>query len=485
MFFFKIKKMIITFSGICICVFAFGQASISFQSSDKALEDAFIWAKNTALNYKGDQNDVVGPWYEAALPQRDAFCIRDVSHQCIGAEILGMSRENKNMISKFVSHISESKNWCSYWEINKWNKPAPVDYKNDREFWYNLNANFDLIYACRRLYQWTGNKSYINDPVFSNFFERSLNEYVKEWVLEADSLLTRPSLPNSPVPFNKNNMFHTSHGLPSYIENIPDLKMSADLIAAIYQGFTSYSLILKENGSDAQSTSYAQIAAKYKEHFESKWWDTAKEHYYTHYTGDGKFGNEGADVFLLWFNMLNDSIKRNSVVEDLISADLNVETMSYLPYLLYLNGYLDQAYRYILHLSDPNTKRREYPEVSFGVIEGIIQGLMGIDPDARSGTISTIFRGKAQIEVTADDVPVLNSAIKVQHFGSGKTLYMNKGSFPMNWIAGFAGKHSSINVDGKPVKASFDKGSDGKVFSFVNIVVQTGQQVNASVQRTE
>lgn len=391
MHFFKIKKTIITLCGVCICFFAFGQAPVSFQSSDKALEDAFNWAKKTALSYKGDQQDPVGPWYEAALPFRDAFCIRDVSHQCIGAEILGMSRENKNMIGKFVSHISESKDWCSYWEINRWDKPAPVDYKNDSEFWYNLNANFDLIYACRRLFQWTGDKTYIDDPVFNNFFERSLNEYVKEWVLEADSLLTRPSLPNSPTPFDNNNMFHTSHGLPSYIENIPDLKMSADLIAAIYQGFTSYSLILKENSHDAKSNYYAQIADKYKEHLESKWWDAAKEQYYTFYTGNGKFGNEGADVFLLWFNMLNDSTKKNSIVKDLNPANLNVETMSYLPYLLYLNGYRDQAYRYILHLSDPATKRREYPEVSFGIIEGIIQGLMGIDPDASSGTIRTLI----------------------------------------------------------------------------------------------
>jgi len=31
----------------------------------------------------------VGYWYEAALPGREAFCMRDVSHQSIGAETLG------------------------------------------------------------------------------------------------------------------------------------------------------------------------------------------------------------------------------------------------------------------------------------------------------------------------------------------------------------------------------------------------------------
>lgn len=479
---FKIKKSIITLCVICIYTLAFGQATVSFESSDKALENAFNWAKKTALSYKGDQQDPVGPWYEAALPTRNAFCMRDVSHQCIGAEILGMSRENKNMMGKFVSNISKSKNWCSYWEINKWDKPAPADYKNDHEFWYNLNANFDLIYACQRLYNWTGDKTYINDPAFINFFEKSLNEYIKDWVLDPDSLLTRPSLPNSPLSIDKNDLYQKSRGLPSYVENIPDLKMSSDLIAAIYQGFIAYSFLLKENGNDTNSNYYAQIGGKYKEHLESKWWDAVKGQYHTFYTNDGKFGNGGADVFLIWFNAVTDLSKKDVIVHDLISSELNVETMSYLPYLLYLNGYQEQAYNYILHLSNPETKRREYPEVSFGIIEGIIHGLMGIEPDARTGTIRTIFRGKDQMELTADDLPVLNSRITVQHSGPSKTVVKNKGSFPLKWTAGFAGKHSTINVDGKPVIASSCKDTDGKLFSFATVTIQAGQQMNASVQ---
>jgi hypothetical protein len=51
--------------------------------------------------------------------------MRDVSHQCIGGEILGLSQENRNMFTLFAKNISASKDWCSYWEINKWGKPAP------------------------------------------------------------------------------------------------------------------------------------------------------------------------------------------------------------------------------------------------------------------------------------------------------------------------------------------------------------------------
>ena len=50
------------------------------------------------------------------------------------------------MFLKFAQNISESKDYCSYWEINKFDEPAPVDFRNDKDFWYNLPANFDVIY---------------------------------------------------------------------------------------------------------------------------------------------------------------------------------------------------------------------------------------------------------------------------------------------------------------------------------------------------
>ena len=122
-----------------------------FNSSDKDLVLTVEWAKNKALSFSHENMDPVGYWYEAALPNREAFCVRDVSHQSIGAEILGLRLHNLNMILKFSENISKSKNYATYWEINRFNKPAPVDYQNDKDFWYNLPANFDLIYAIKRL----------------------------------------------------------------------------------------------------------------------------------------------------------------------------------------------------------------------------------------------------------------------------------------------------------------------------------------------
>src|SRR5690242_10389687 len=120
------------------------QSPLELRSSDTRLVQAFDWARKEALSYVFD-GDPVGPWYEAALPGRRAFCMRDVSHQAAGAQALGLAGYTHNMLRRFAENISASKDWCSYWEINYLNKAAPVDFINDQKFWYNLPANFDVL----------------------------------------------------------------------------------------------------------------------------------------------------------------------------------------------------------------------------------------------------------------------------------------------------------------------------------------------------
>ncbi len=80
-------------------------SSLELQSSDERLVEAFHWAKRQALDYVFD-GDPVGPWYEASLPGRSAFCMRDVSHQTAGAEALGLSAYNLNMLHRFAENTS-------------------------------------------------------------------------------------------------------------------------------------------------------------------------------------------------------------------------------------------------------------------------------------------------------------------------------------------------------------------------------------------
>lgn len=67
---------------------------ILLSSTDSLLVAIFNWATDRFNRWVGSDDDPVGPWYEAALPNREAFCMRDVPHQCIGEEINGHGKQN-------------------------------------------------------------------------------------------------------------------------------------------------------------------------------------------------------------------------------------------------------------------------------------------------------------------------------------------------------------------------------------------------------
>src|SRR5579863_1266808 len=155
------------------------EGAIEFESSDAVLVAGFRWAKAQALAYARNDGSI-GPWYEASLPARNAFCMRDVSHMSNGAQFLGLGPRNLNMLRRFAENISASKKWCSWWEITRDNLPAPVDYNNDRDFWYDLPANFDVLDACYRQWLWTRNAAYLGDT-FLNYYRHTVIDYVNAW----------------------------------------------------------------------------------------------------------------------------------------------------------------------------------------------------------------------------------------------------------------------------------------------------------------
>jgi hypothetical protein len=488
---------------------------LTFQSSDTALQGAFYRAKAMALHYQGAPNDPVGPWYESALPPRNAFCMRDVSHQSIAAEVLGLSRANENMFTRFAQNISSSKDWCTYWEMNREGRPAPEDYRNDTAFWYNLNANFDLLYACWKLYLWTGNRLYIEGPVFASFHRLTVTDFIRSWVLQPDSLLTRPAHPNAPASFDINDNFYRCRGLPSYSEGVPNIKMGVDLVAAIFRGLLTYASILEVRGHPQEAVQYAQLAAAYQQRIDADWWDDQAALYHTYYSNDGHFGKTEGETFLLWFDALKDSTRRSKTIEHLLAGNWNMENLSYFPYQLYRLGYPDQAYRYMLHLTDPSTPRREYPEVSYGVLGAFVQGLMGIEPDARARLVATLYRGSSPHDgspqgssplgsspngsgspngstpnskgldktmVALQHIPLLGTYISVTHRSGTSTIFTNEGVDRLIWRARFAGKHASIVAGGKRVVAQEDKDAAGHTISFADIVVPPHATITASIR---
>lgn len=452
---------------------------VVFISSDTALQTAFNRAKEQALFYKGDPADPVAPWYEAALPTRNAFCIRDVSHQAIPAEILGLHAANKNMLTLFVKNISESKDWCTYWEMNKFGKPAPEDYRNDTAFWYNLNANFELIYTCWRLYLWTGDSSYISNPAFTGFFELTATKYIDRWYLQPGDLLKRPAYPNAPQPFNFSDYFHRCRGIPSYYEAVDDMGMSADLVAAIYRAMKTYSAIARLQKNTTKANLLEQKAEAYRKHLEDKWWNAEEQRYYNFLTNQNGFGSGEGDIFLLWYNALTNSSRIKHTISRIVNEKLNVENMSYLPYQLSRYGYSNEAYNYILHLTNPNTKRREYPEVSYGVIEGIVQGMMGIEADARFNRIMTVYNGKSSHFAELRNLGLVGSVVNVRQ-EKNKSSLQNQGRGTLNWRVVFNGRFTYVVVNGNKRKPFYGKDMMGKWRSYIDVNVLPGATIEVT-----
>jgi hypothetical protein len=452
------------------------ESNIRVASSDTLLVSIFNWARETSEGYVGDDSDPVGPWYEAALPGREAFCIRDVSHQCIGAEILRQGKQNLNMFRKFVENISEEKDYCSYWEINRYNKPAPVDYASDDDFWYNLNANFDIIDACYKLYEWTGNETYLTDPVFDRFFRLTLNQYVERWQLQPGRIMDRPAFMNiRPTTVR----YRFARGIPSYDEQQDDISVSGDLIGMVYNGFMTYAKILKVTVRVEMSGHYEEIAGQYRQLIDSLWWDKENNTYFGFYRKtDGKFypGGISNSEFLLWYQVITDPVRIGKSMLELQNSQ--VEVLSYLPMLFYRYGYNQYAFDFLKRIY--YDKRRLYPEAASGAIEGIVRGMMGVEPSASENRITTCPRLIPETNwITVENISVFSGLISVSHESSGKTRFANKSEKEITWRAAFQGAFREIIFNGKAMPAEQFSDARGNIHSYVDVKVKAKSQYEA------
>ena len=459
-----------------------------FNSSNKELDKAFSWAKNKALSYAHDNTDPVGYWYEAALPDREAFCMRDVSHQAIGAEILGLGKHNYNMFLKFAQNISKEKDYCSYWEINRYNKPAPVDYENDQDFWYNLPANFDVTYNAYRLYKWTGNEEYLNNPDLINFYDLSLNEYIDHWELGADKILDRNRSLHSPESPEKSR-FGNKRGIPTYNEGgRGETLLGIDMSASIIAAYKAYSGMLKLRKDFPNSVKYAEKAILEQEFLDQFWWDTERQEYRSILYGDGKFDyfmvgdNQAFLHYLFYYDAIQDDSKIMDLVEKYETnfGKLIVELKSYLPIIFYENNKTAMANRMIINLCSPLNPRRAYPENSYTVIEHITRGLMGIEPDAAINAFMSLSRLDKENEwAEIMNVPLLSNKISVKHYGKTKTMAHNENGGTVKWIAKIPGVHEFLFVNGEKTTSTIENNGQ-QPYSYLNIDLKEDEKATVS-----
>ncbi len=457
------------------------ESPLTLETPDAKLAVAFDWAKDQALDYvfpAAVHGDPVGDWYEAALPSRFAFCMRDVSHQATGAHALGLAAFNRNMLGEFTRGVSASRNYCSYWEIDKCNRPAPVDYKSDKDFWYNLTANFDVLDACWRQFLWTGDPAYVTDPAFLEFYRLTVGEYIEAWDKDGDG-----------IPEHRPEYGY--RGLGGYDEGpFSDRALHAsDLIAAMARAFDSYGRILRHvhelEGNPQTGSPFFERAEGLRKLYEEGWWSDEKGRYADGRVQGGALVYQDLiwnGVFPLYFGLIPAGPRRDATlrrIRDAVPEGIEIE--SYLPEILYRYGEDEVAYARILALADPAKERREYPEVPFAVVGAIATGLMGVRPDA---TVRTVETRSGLISETPwaelRNLPVFDGLVDIRHEARHSTTLTARSGGAFVWRAVFEGVWDELTVDGVARKAERGVDEAGRALSWVDVPMSATRQATVS-----
>ncbi|MGN1142782.1 MAG: hypothetical protein ACI4TF_16415 [Oliverpabstia sp.] len=408
------------------------KGKIVFTSSNEQLNKGFEWAKNQALQYS-HEGDLVGDWYEAALPGRMSFCIRDVAHHAMGAEMLGLRGHTKNMLRKFVQNISKSKQYCTFWEMNKDYQPCPVDYASDEDFWYNLPANFELMDVCYKMYCQTGDMDYIVDEDFVRFYDWTIHKYAEWWDKDGDFLLERKYM-NSRL------------GIPSYCEDdrFDNAEALIDMLVIEIQGYRSAAAIYKirEDFISAQICEYrAEILQRM---LENEWWDEETGTFYQVKEKGGKLSHSpemGHGLSLLYYNVIEDEKKRKSFTNALHDYSVqnrkavNVESMSHYPILFFKQQENGKAYYWLKEMIRPDLPRREYPEVSYAAVESFICGVAGIHVNAPAKQVTILPAAIEEIEwFSVENCPMFDGEADIL-FKNNKVNFKNRTNM-LIWVNG-------------------------------------------------
>lgn len=470
---------------------------VELATSDKRLLAGFEWARTQALAF-AFEDDPVGLWYEAALPGREAFCMRDVSHQAAGAHALGLWRHTQNMLRCFAQAISESKDWCGYWEIDRYGRPAAVDYASDAAFWYNLPANFDILDCCYRMYLLTGDLGYIHDPAFLNFYDRSVNDYVERWSLDLPRLMKRDRLMNVKGAPDTSNRFQRARGIPGYEEGRADFVLGADLLAAQYAAYRSYAAIQDLRGGAHLSQVFRERAAAVAKLVNQTWWSGDAKNFRGFLTPARVLDGQ-SDAMLLYWGVAEPGDQTRAAVQSMLRHIRErpsgpVEVQSHHAEILYRYGEPEVAYEQMMDLCRPDRARRDYPEVPYSVIGAIVSGLMGLTVAAHP-TSSAAQEG-GFVDRSVRTFPGLGAAtpwaelrgyrlrantISLRHDGRTRSALRNESGPSLQWHATLDGAHATLLVNGaaRPARPERTPGFGDR--SFVTTYVAPGNTITVAV----
>lgn len=482
---------------------------IMIESSNSKIKDTFDWAKTKARSYvrtgksglinrdeTGRNTPEIKPFmpsYWAGYAHRYAFYGRDFAHQATGAEILGLTEENFNMLKSFAGTASEESKWYPAWAINFDGSIFKLDYNNVNSFVREVPAVFELVEKAYSMYQWTGDNRYITDPVLWNYYEKALNEFITYHDTQ---------IPNGVAEGTGKGIFD---GVASYNERSGEAILEAgDSIGSQYQATLAYSKLLEMKGEKDKAAEFAKKAQDLKTYFNTEWGIKDGEGYVRGYEKDTYHTNFSKEAS--WFMPMKQITEPGTRTDQFLSlidqmcenpdeAPVNIEAFTYLPDVFFPYGKNETAWKWMKYVIDRKDQPHEfreqgtngdYPEVSFTLISQTVEGLMGVTPNAPKNTVTTLSRLPQDIKwLELKHVVVGDHDLDVKHEGTTKTTFKNNsGNSSITWKASFQGDYAFVSVDGTSKKALHET-INGVKTSYVVVDVPVGSKVNAEVTNTE
>ncbi|MFD9305413.1 NPCBM/NEW2 domain-containing protein [Streptomyces sp. NPDC060048] len=470
-------------------------STLTLNSPNATLNDGFNWGKDRALGMtfypgnpmmghepewwrlKNSTHPTVEPGYWGAYTNRESYYNRDISHQSDGAHALGLDAETLHMMKTFAADADDpGQNGWPLWAHSSTGAMYYIDGTGFRE----LPSPFNLMTKAYKQYQWTGNSDWINDPALSAFYDSTMGSF-----LAGHEVKWNDANPSGEQPVSRKQPGeYTATFFEFPNEN---LVSAADSLGYQYQSMLAYAEILKAKGDNANSAKWADRAKRVRDHFETNWWDASTNRYIRGKdaggTGYSSWGHEAS--FLMMLTGLGDHGAKTGSYLDFIAAnddDLNVEATSYLPEMYYQYNRSTEGWAWLKKLM---TGKNSYPEISFLAVSSVIDGIMGVQPDAPNDKVATVSRLTSETPwVEIDHLKVGDNDLKLKHTGTtGSTLTNNSGG-TVNWEAQFYGTPATITVNGT-VQTPQTKSLYGKTVSYVTVPVAAGASVTATAGTPE
>lgn len=436
------------------------------------------------------------PSYWAGYYDRTAFYIRDFVHQAPGAEYLGYSEENYEMLKSFVSLAGRETNWYAPWALNFDGSIYYMDTPNHKNFVRELPAQYELVETICKLYMITGDKRYIEQS-FLNFAEMVLNDFTEN----LDGIVFSE---RNGIPEGVGNLWK---GSASYNESGKAMAEAGDCIAALYKALACYGQLLSSLNNSEKSAEYLLRAQKLKQYFNDVWSvapdgkyafgidKNGIKHYEWTKSPRGIIGGE--TCFIMPLKHLIEAGERNNRLLDYIDEKAknkktcmqNIESYTYLPQVFFSYRKAENAWHWIKfigdrihsqHIKASQGENGDYPEVSYTTISHVIEGLIGFSADIPNKRVETFPCLPGEInDISVQELNLREYSFDVSVSKNSASL-TNKSKSSISWKCGFEGRIDKLAVNGRENECSRET-VDGVDCSFVTVTVSPDSTVSVSL----